>query len=144
MRTRKPAVWMSLASLLLAAGMAVAQSVTAPSILVQYPELIVHNAKIVPMSDKGFNQNTGTPVQAMAVRNGKVLAMGTSSEMLALAGPQTRKIDVKGRTIIPGIINTHSHMHDHSIQLWSRNNAKKIEEVRRTFTVTGKIGRAHV
>ncbi|MSO21640.1 MAG: hypothetical protein EXQ56_14545, partial [Acidobacteria bacterium] len=138
MRFRKQALWMTVASCLLWTGMATAQTTTAPSILVSYPDLIIHNAKIVPMTDVGFNQNTGTAVQAMAVRQEKILALGTNAEMLALAGPATRKIDLKGRTVIPGIINTHSHMHDHSIGRWSRANAAKIEEVRRTFTVTGK------
>ena len=138
MRFRKQALWMTVASCLLWTGMATAQNVTAPSILVTYPEMIIHNAKIVPMSDSGFNQNTGAAVKAMAVRGGKILALGTDAEMLALAGPNTRKVDIKGRTIIPGIINTHSHMHDHSLQLWNTKNASKIEEVRRSFSVTGK------
>src|SRR6185436_14668790 len=97
-----------------------AQTVTVPQALVGYPELIVHNAKIVTMDDPSFQPNIGHTVQAMAIRDKKILALGTDAEILQLAGPQTRKIDVKGRTVIPGLINTHSHMHDHSIRLWTR------------------------
>jgi len=138
MQLKKKTLWMSVLSFVVMAGMAAAQTVTAPRLLVSYPELIIHNAKIATVDDAGFNTNPGKIVQAMAVRQGKVLALGTDAEILALAGPNTRKVDLKGRTVIPGIMNTHSHMHDHSIQLWSRKNQDKIEEVRRAFSVTGK------
>ena len=115
-----------------------AQTVTVPQAIVMYPELIVHNAKIVTMDDPSFAQNVGRTVQAMALREGKVLALGTNAEILALAGPQTRRLDVKGRTVIPGLINTHSHMHDHSIRLWTRQNRDKVEEVQKSFSVTGR------
>ena len=115
-----------------------AQTVTVPQAIVMYPELIVHNAKIVTMDDPSFQQNVGRTVQAMAIREGKVLALGTNAEILALAGPQTRRLDAKGRTVIPGLINTHSHMHDHSIRLWTRQNRDKVEEVQRSFSVTGR------
>lgn len=115
-----------------------AQTVTVPQVIVAYPELIVHNAKIVTMDDPSFQQNVGRTVQAMAIRDGKVQVLGTNAEILALAGPQTRKLDMKGRTVIPGLINTHSHMHDHSIRLWTQQNRDKVEEVQRSFSVTGR------
>ena len=115
-----------------------AQTVTVPQAIVSYPELIVHNGKIVTMDDPSFAQNIGRTVQAMAIRDGKVQALGTNAEILAMAGSQTRRLDVKGRTVIPGLINTHSHMHDHSIRLWTRTNRDKVEEVQRSFSVTGR------
>ncbi|HWP86103.1 MAG TPA: amidohydrolase family protein [Terriglobia bacterium] len=115
-----------------------AQNVTVPLALVTYPDLIIYNAKIVTMDDPSLNSTTGKIVQAMAVRQGRILALGSDAEILALAGPQTSKTDLKGRTVIPGIINTHSHMHDHSIQEWTQKNADKIESVVRSFSVTGK------
>ena len=125
------------AMFILLAGVGVAQTVTVPRLLVGYPDLIVHNGKIVTMDDPSLEARTGRTVEAMAVRQGKVLALGTNAAMLELAGPETRKIDLKGRTVVPGLINTHSHMHDHSIRRWSRANQDKIESVRRSFAVTG-------
>ena len=123
---------------MLAAVRLAAQNVTVPLALVGYPDVIIHNAKIVTMDDPSLNATTGRVAQAMAIRQGKILAVGTNAEVLAMAGPQTQKTDLKGRTVVPGIINTHSHMHDHSVQEWTRKNTDKIESVVRQFSVTGK------
>lgn len=47
--------------------------------------------------------------QAVAIRNGTVIAVGTDAAVLRLAGPKTRVIDLHGRTATPGMIDTHSH-----------------------------------
>ncbi len=123
--------------MVLALPLAGAQMVTVPAGVVDYPDLIVHNGKIVTMDDPSFEPTTGHVVQAMAVRDGKVLALGSDADILALAGPQTEKLDLKGRTVVPGMINTHTHVHDHFIRQWSRQHTDEIEQVRRTFSVTG-------
>lgn len=76
-----------------------------------YPDLIVLNGKIALMDDQL------TLVEALAVRDRRVLVLGTSEEIRALAGPQTQVIDVKGRTVLPGIIDSHTHPH-----LWLLNH----------------------
>ena len=80
--------------------------------LLGYPQMIVHNAKIIPVDDASFTSNVGRVVQAMAIRDGKVLAVGTNDEIRALAGPQTQLIDLKGRTVLPGFISVHNHPQD--------------------------------
>jgi predicted amidohydrolase YtcJ len=47
--------------------------------------------------------------EAMAVRGGKIVAVGTDARIQALAGPKTNVIDLHGRTATPGLIDTHSH-----------------------------------
>jgi predicted amidohydrolase YtcJ len=108
-----------------------------PAELIQYPELILHNGKIATMDDASLSNSIGRTVQAMAVRGDRILAVGSNDEILRFAGPQTRKIDLKGRTVLPGLINSHSHMHDHTLQLWVRRNPQKVEQVMKRFTVTG-------
>ena len=49
------------------------------------------------------------PAQALAVRDGKIVALGDASSIRALAGPSTRVIDLGGRTVIPGLIDSHIH-----------------------------------
>ncbi len=86
-----------------------AQNVTVPSRLVDYPEMILYNGKIVTMDDTSFTSNVGTIAEAMAVRDGDVFEIGSSADIRALAGPQTRQIDLNGRTVLPSFIMTHEH-----------------------------------
>lgn len=48
-------------------------------------------------------------VEAVAVRNGRILAVGTTDEMLALAGQETERLDVGGRLVLPGFTDAHIH-----------------------------------
>jgi len=56
------------------------------------PDLILSNGKIVTV-DERFSV-----AQAVAVRGDRVLAVGTNQEIARLAGPATRRIDLRGRT----------------------------------------------
>ena len=77
-----------------------------------YPQTIVFNAKIITADDASFNPTVGTVVQAMAIRDQKILAVGNNNEIRALAGPETRLIDLQGRTVVPGLIMVHNHPMD--------------------------------
>jgi len=67
------------------------------------PDLILHHAKIVTV-DKTFSI-----AQAIAIREGKIIAVGTDADILASRGPNTQLIDLAGRTVIPGLIDSHVH-----------------------------------
>jgi predicted amidohydrolase YtcJ len=90
-----------------------AQSV--PPEVISYPDAIVHNGKVYTMDDKSNTANTGSVVEALAIRDGKILLSGTNKQILSLRGPQTKVIDAKGRTVVPGIIDTHSHLFDYAM-----------------------------
>lgn len=65
-------------------------------------ELILHNANIA---------TNGTPafVEAVAITAGKIAAAGKDDEILRLRGPQTRVIDGRKRTVVPGLNDSHMH-----------------------------------
>ena len=65
------------------------------------PDAILINGKLVIYD--------GAPAQALAVRDGKIAAIGDASTIRALAIPSTRIIDLGGRTVIPGLIDSHIH-----------------------------------
>ena len=48
--------------------------------------------------------------EALAIRGGKILAVGTNREIEALAGPRTEAMDPKGRTALPGLADIHVHL----------------------------------
>ena len=51
-----------------------------------------------------------TVAQALAIRDGKIIAVGTDADVLRLAGPATRRLDLHGRTATPGLIDSHAHI----------------------------------
>src|SRR5690606_16111325 len=67
------------------------------------PDLILYNgATYTVQTDAGWTE-------ALAVRDGRVSATGTSEELLAMAGPQTQVIDLKDAFAMPGFIEGHGH-----------------------------------
>jgi predicted amidohydrolase YtcJ len=69
----------------------------------QAPDTVLLNGKIVTVDDRF------SIAQALAIRDGRIIALGTSSDISKLKGPQTRTIDLGGRTAIPGLIDNHAH-----------------------------------
>ena len=78
----------------------------------QAPDTILYNGKIVTVDNHEVNANIGTIAQALAVRGDEILAVGTNAQVRALAGPSTRSIDLRGRTVLPGMAATHDHPTD--------------------------------
>ena len=70
---------------------------------VQHADLVLTNGKIVTV-----DQNS-TIAQAVAVSGDKILAVGTDKKIMRYAGDDTRIIDLRGKTVIPGIIESHLH-----------------------------------
>src|SRR5262245_45150640 len=110
---------------------AVAQTV--PAELISYPDTILHNGKIVTMDNKSVAASSGTISQALALRGGKILMHGPNGKILALKGPKTEVIDLKGRTVVPGIIDTHYHAMEYTMDHWGRS----VPELRKP-TVKGR------
>jgi predicted amidohydrolase YtcJ len=98
-----------------------------PSQVISYADTILVNGKVVTMDNDGINTNPGNIFQAMAVRDDEVLALGTNAEIGAMAGPNTRRIDLKGRTVVPGLIDTHSHLFEYASRGGGRPNPAGLE-----------------
>jgi len=53
-----------------------------------------------------------TVVQAVAIYDGKFVVVGTDQQALAVAGPNTRRVNLRARTVLPGLVHTHLHVHN--------------------------------
>lgn len=92
---RNPIAALALATVLGLAVAAPAQS--------QDPDTVLVNGKILTV-DAEFSTR-----EALAVRDGKIVAVGSNANIRKLAGPKTRTIDLRGRTVVPGLIDSHMH-----------------------------------
>jgi len=77
--------------------------VCATQALAQSPDTILVNGKIVTVDARASTR------EALAVRDGRIVSLGTTADIRKLAGPRTRVIDLQGRTVIPGLIDSHLH-----------------------------------
>jgi predicted amidohydrolase YtcJ len=67
-----------------------------------FADTIIHNGKIATNAVPSF-------VEALAIQDGKILATGNNTEILRQRGPSTKLIDAQGRTVIPGLNDSHMH-----------------------------------
>lgn len=75
-------------------------------------DLILFNGKVVPVDA----QNTIS--EAVAIQGGKVLKVGSNQEIQHLGGPLCRKIDLQGKMVTPGLIDSHYHLMYYGQQFW--------------------------
>ncbi|HSG89115.1 MAG TPA: amidohydrolase [Pseudomonadales bacterium] len=87
------------------------------------PELILTNANVYSFA-WGEPGRDGTPAadaprgeagwqgdaRALAVRDGEILALGSVAQIDALKGPATRVVDLRGATVLPGLVDSHTHL----------------------------------
>jgi predicted amidohydrolase YtcJ len=67
-------------------------------------DLVLKNGKIVTMDE--YNSIK----EAVAVKQGRFIKVGTSNDIEHLIGEETKIIDLKGKTVVPGLIDSHCHM----------------------------------
>src|SRR5262245_13386110 len=99
-----------------------------------HADLILANGKIVRLDPHGGI------VQALAVRGDRIAALGTGDEIARLAGPDTRRIDLRGRLAVPGLFDGHAHMDREGLKLrWpSRAGARSSGD---GLDIIGGLGR---
>ncbi len=91
-----------------------------------YPDLVLTNGNVLTL-------NKTTPrVEAVAVKYGLIAQVGSSSEVKKDMGRDTKVLDLDGKTVLPGFIDTHVHLDDFGLTLRTLNleEATSVEEVR--------------
>jgi predicted amidohydrolase YtcJ len=67
-------------------------------------DVVFHNGAVLTLD------RDAPRAQAMAIRGDRILAVGSDAEVLALQGPETRVVDLAGRTLLPGFVDGHTHL----------------------------------
>jgi predicted amidohydrolase YtcJ len=77
-----------------------AQGNTIPPELIHYPDFVFYNGQVLTADD----DRDFTIAEAVAVRGNRIFAVGNDNEIRAMIGPQTRAVDLRGRSLTPGFI----------------------------------------
>ncbi len=64
---------------------------------------ILTNGKIITVDDRF------SIAQAVAIKGDRIVAVGSNQEITQLAGPNTKRVDLKGKSVVPGLIDNHAH-----------------------------------
>jgi predicted amidohydrolase YtcJ len=125
-------------SIRLAALIAVLLAALAGAARAQPADAILTGGRVVTLDE------AGTVADALAVRDGRILAVGGSAAIEALAGPATRRIALAGRTVIPGLIDSHIHAIRAGLRFgvetsWigAQNLAEALDRIRRAAAERG-------
>jgi predicted amidohydrolase YtcJ len=91
--------------------------------------------------------------EAIAIKNGKITAVGDSKAIMSMSGENTRKINLNGKTLVPGFIDAHSHLSGVAVQVGTANllpppdgpvqNIAALQQTLREFMATSDMVKQH-
>ena len=110
-------------------------------------DTIYHGGDIITVND------AAPAAEALAVKDGKILAIGTKDEVLKTKGNATKLVDLGGKTLIPGFVDAHSHFWGVGIQASSANllpppdgpvsSIPQMQQVMRDFIAVSPVVKQH-
>jgi hypothetical protein len=107
----------SLFLLLLCPLLTVSQAQDLPPEILDYADTVLYNGQVLTMDG---DRPPITVTEALAIRDGKIMAVGQNDRISRMAGPDTLRVDLKGKTVMPGIIDTHSHPNSYALSHYSQ------------------------
>jgi len=113
-RLKGPYLWLLAIPLLIGLGSSQQSSAqeTLPKEVMRFADVILFNGKVLT-ADQDF-----TIAEALAIRDGKVMAAGSSASIARMADQNTRRIDLEGKTVIPGVIANHEQLSRYAPDRW--------------------------
>ena len=77
-----------------------------PPEVLAFADTVYYNGTVLTVDSE---EGPFTVAEGVAVRDGKILAVGSSQHVRQMAGPETEQFDLEGKTLVPGFIDTHTH-----------------------------------
>ncbi len=105
-------LWMTGVVLVVCTCAWIAQAQDLPPEVAHYADIVFYNGSVLTMDQ---DQPPFSVAEALAVRDGKILAVGNDDRILKMAGPNTESMNLEGRALMPGIIDTHAHLYEYAI-----------------------------
>ncbi|NNE36706.1 MAG: hypothetical protein HKN08_00250, partial [Gammaproteobacteria bacterium] len=105
--------------------------ITGINALAQVPEwadTVLLNGEIIQADTE--NPQDSNIAEAVAIKRGKIMAVGDNASILELAHANTNRIDLGGRTVVPGLIDTHSHIQEYALGHFGPILVPELREVR--------------
>ena len=94
-----------------------------------YADTVILNGQVITADSD--DPKAVTITEAVAVQKDKIIAVGTNAEIRKLVRDWTEVIDAKGNSVIPGLIDTHNHLYEHTLDFeWSLKAIPEMQEIR--------------
>lgn len=74
-----------------------------------FADRILLNGKVVTLDENEMNDDPGTIAEAMAIKDGRILDLGDGERIKKWRGPKTEVVNLNGKTVLPGIVESHVH-----------------------------------
>ena len=84
-----------------------------PPEVLSYADMILYNGQVLTMDR---DQPPITVAEALAIRDGRIMAVGEDDRILRMAGPDTVQVDLDGKGVMPGIVDNNSHPNSYTLR----------------------------